>query len=246
MKIYYLVAQSEGEFPNVKIWYEKATDYTEANGIIKGSIDRDTYEFLKTLEDNQDFANSIVAVRNTFNIPVEGYSLDEWDKIRAKKKDAGSYSNWRLKLDQASRELSKSYKIPYLLHKSLTYIVIGNFIYLPLAKIFLDLPYQLQPTYDGPSIKISIYGQVSKEQLKKFIDNNWVSIDKGMTVFTDENSAYISSMGREIIQLRDRDHMKFAEIADYISEKSNNYDVNEDLVKKAYHRGKNKIASLKR
>lgn len=246
MKIFYLVALSEGKFPNVKIWYEKADNYLEANKIIQGSIDREIYELLKTLEDNEDFDTDILGIRRKHDIPQNGYSLEEWDDIKKQKKEDGSYSNWRLEVDKSSRELSKRFKIPYLLHNSLSYIVLGNFIYLPLTKMFLDLPYQLQPTYDGPSIGIHIYGQTSKEQIKKFIDNNWTLIDKEMSVFKDETSAYISSTSREIMQLRDKKKMKFVEIADYLAEKSNNYDITEDMVKKAYHRAKSKIISLKR
>src|SRR3990167_8667818 len=164
MKIYFLVAQSEGKFPDLKIWYTQVSSPTEANRITRGAIDNKIYELIRTLEDNKDFVGDVVSIRNRFDIPSDGYSLKEWDEARKVKKEDKSYSKWKLELEKSCRELGKQYKIPFLLQGSLVYIVIGNFVYLPLAKLFLERANELLPIYDGPEIKISIFGQISKQQ----------------------------------------------------------------------------------
>ena len=111
MKIYFLVAHSEGKFPDLKIWYTQVSSPTEANRITRGAIDNKIYELIRTLEDNKDFVGDVVSIRNRFDIPSDGYSLKEWDEARKVKKEDKSYSKWKLELEKSCRELGKQYNV---------------------------------------------------------------------------------------------------------------------------------------
>ena len=246
MKIFYLIANSEGKFPNIKIWYTKASSFIEANKIERGAIDKKTDNFIKVLVENKDFESDISVIRRSFDIPANGYSFEQWDNIKKSKKTDETYPKWRLELDKACRGLVTKYNIPFLLHENLTYIVVGNFIYLPLTNLYLQGNLSLLPVYDGPSVEICICGHTSKNQLINFIKNNWSDIEKETKVFTDKASTYVSTRDLEIVQLRDKKKMKFREIADYLSEQTGNFDINEDMIKKAYHRAIDTTTALKK
>ncbi len=246
MKIHFLVAHSEGSLPNIKISYTEAANLTEANRATKGAIDKKIYTHLRALENNAEFVADVFAIRKKFNIPEIGYSTKEWEELKKVQRDDENSLKWRFDINKACKELSRQYKIPFLLHGSLMYIIIGNFIYLPLTKLSLETPHELLPMYEGPDIKICIMGQVSKQQVYKFIRKNWQTIENEMKVFGDEKPTYISPRDSEIISLRENKKMTFVEIANFLAEKNSDYEINEDQVKKAYHRAKDKIIALKR
>ncbi len=245
MKISFYIAQMTGKVPNQKIWHTVADTYEKANKVIRGSIDKKTHSFIKALEDNKEFEIEVKKIRTEFNIPTDGYSFDEWNKYKTEKKANKDFMSWRLKLSvNGAKRLVEKFNIPYLLQDNLVFIVVGNYIYLPLTRLYIEAPNTLLPVYDGPELKIVLQSPVSKNQLIKFIDENWTTLEKEMVMFGNETSAFISERDRQIVTLRDEKNYKFREIADLLTEETNNFDINEDMVKRAYHRAKNKINTL--
>lgn len=245
MKISFYIAQMEGKVPNQKIWYTVADTYEKANKVIRGSIDKKTYSFIKALEDNKDFELEVKKIRTEFNIPIDGYSFDEWTKYKFEKKMDKDFMSWRLKLRvNGAKRLVEKFNIPYLLQDNLVFILLGNYIYIPLTRLYVEAPNTLLPVYDGPELKIVIQSPVSKNQLIKFINENWITLEKEMVIFGNEASTFVSERDRQIITLRDEKKYKFREIADLLMEETDNFDINEDMVKRAYHRAKSKIDTL--
>lgn len=187
MKIKLALATIKGKHPNIEFNYKLVGTLNEANKIKKNSLDKKTYSFLSVLEQNTDFILEVKALRKDFDIKEGGYTFNEWFLVRSTKRSDDSYNKWKFSLDRASRErLANKFKIPYLLQNNLIYIVIANFIYVPLPKILLEIPKTLMPVYDGPEINLRIQSPVSKRQLIEFIESNWSDLEESMSVFGEE------------------------------------------------------------
>lgn len=245
MKIIFFVAQMKERTWNSPVQYSIAETYEQANRITKDCIDRKTYSIVKALENNKDFENELQKLRKEFGIPIQGYSFDEWNNIKKNRQNDTGFISLRHNLRViGTNKLIRKFNIPYLLQDNLTYVLIGNFLYLPMTRLYLEIPNTLLPVYDGPEIKIVIQSSVSKNQLIKFIENNWEILDREMAMFGQENSSFISDRDTQIIFLRDDKKMKFREIADLLAEEVDDFNINEDMIKIAYHRAKNKISIL--
>jgi len=79
MKIYFYVAQQQNKGFIPRYVYTKTNTLREANTIVKGALDKYTYALLKALEDNKDFVDDVLSLRKKFDVPDDGFTLEEWD-----------------------------------------------------------------------------------------------------------------------------------------------------------------------
>jgi len=245
MKIKLAVATTKGKHPNIEFNYKLVDTLKDANKIKGNSIDKKTIHFLGVLEQNADFIKEVVSIRKEFEIKESGLQFEDWLVLKSSKRKDDSYNKWKFSIDKASRkQLVEKFRIPYLLQSNLVYIVIANFIYVPLPKILLEVPNTLMPVYDGPEIILKIQSPVSKRQLIEFVESNWSDIEENMHMFGNELDVFVSDRDKEIIFMRDVKKMKYSEIADVIAQKTDNYEINEDMIKRAYHRAKYNIKKI--
>jgi hypothetical protein len=246
MKIKLLVAQSNGIFPDLKVRYDVAETLEEARKIDKDCIDRNTFSLIKALERNTKFVSIIGKIRNKFNIPKNGYSIEEWHNVREKSKSDQSFSKWRSQVEVESiKELTKAVSVHPMMVTSLPNMVLLNCVFVPLTRIFLEVPYSLLPRYSHSATKIVISSKVSKNQLLKFIEDHWREIENELNR-TDGVEPYISERDYKIIELKDNQSLTFNKIADILTNEIDTAEgiINEDSVKTAYHRAKKQINSL--
>lgn len=228
MKIYFYVAQKQNTSFIPAYTYTKATTLKEANAIVKGAIDKSTYALLKAFEKNKDFVEDIQFLRKKYGIPAEGFSLKEWDAVKLVDP---VYKGFGVQ-SAALLLLAGKYNIPFYLRRSLKYIVVGGFVYLPLSKVEIEMP--LVPdsfensVHFEPEVMIRIQGNISKNYLINFVKDHWDEIEDGLRLFSDEKDIYISERDREILRLRDDKKLKFTEIADLLAEETGDFDINED------------------
>lgn len=193
------------------------------------------------------FLETINEIRLDYEIPIDGYTESELNKLKIDMSNNGNtYFQWKNQLEKEVLLESKQFAIPSILRSSLINIVLCNFIYLPLTRLFLERNGALVQDDTGYEIKIGIYGKVKKKQIFDFVESNWDLIQKEMLKFENEESTYISDRDNEIIEMHDKKNMKFKEISDYFTETKHDYSTNEDMIKKDYHRAKKKIAALQK
>lgn len=245
MKIKLVVSKFEGKFPVENIIHTEVSSMSEANSIVKNAIDKKTYSIIKALEVNDNFIKTIQFVRKDMGIPLEGFSYAEFVSLNKKYPENSLNSRSNISTLLPDKNITKFFNIPKFIQSNLIYILWANFIYIPLTKISIESSSILSQVYES-DLKISIQGLISKRQLIQFIESNWETIEKEMLRYKNDISTFISSRDRKILKLRDEDKQKFREIADYLSEKTNDPEINEDMIKRAYHRAKAKIASLEK
>jgi hypothetical protein len=245
MNINILVTKYEGKFPDTKIWYVKANTFEEICAALPDAIERKTYTTIKALEKNESFQKDIAYLRDTFSIPKEGFTQEEWDEHKKNRRTDAKYAQWRLNLENALRTLLVSkYKIPTLLHANLLYVVLANMVYLPLNKIYLETPGTVLPLFNGDNLKLVLDGKVSQRELINYIKKNWDDISESMdNVLKSPEEINISDRDFEILELRDNKKLGFDKIADVISDKYNII-ISYDAINTAYHRAKKTIESL--
>lgn len=219
------------------------------------------YHTIKGLELSSDFEKLILDARKKLNIPIEGYSIDEYKKVVMPWKfdkqkeftdDEIKLSLERLKLKQKivniiNRRIN-SYSI---LHTEIEHIIYANFVVAPPDKIMHTLWAESEDEMtDGlfEEFQIILFAQVSKNELINYINNNWSKISKDLEKLGSPSDFYISKRDYRIIELRDKNKLTFKKIVNEIIKEFKIDDiegkVNEDAVKTAYRRAKNKILLL--
>ncbi len=222
-----------------------------------------TYYLIKALEKNENFINAVRDARVKLKIPEEGYdqswyeniyfdiySNTDLESIRGKKK-LNDFETWFKKVEREAEKIYKQLKLHTTLHSVLPYIIIGNFVYPTGVSVSSITNTSLKHTGTPPfALHIIIQNNISKNELIKFIEDNWVKLSKDIKELPDRPEAYISSRDMMIVELRDYEKLSFNDIADRVIEtfKINNAEgkINEDSIKSAYHRAKTKIAYLGR
>jgi len=101
---------------------------------------------------------------------------------------------------------------------------------------------------DKGKFTLELYHPVTKNQIHKFIDNEWKYLSKGIDKLPEVNKISLTERNYRILELRDEQKMKFSDIADKIENEFNidNKDasINEDSIKVAYKRAKDKVLSI--
>lgn len=243
--------------------FEEASTLQEIEKIDSLAFDKDFYYYVKALEQNPLFVTAIENVRKKFNIPKNGYPRQEIETLRLYPKDTHevSYISKELldrqfemqelveQIDKESFRIYKALKLNKEMKQALTDIILSNCIYStgPAIRIETDDDFGSYPER-VEAVIIRVQKKVTKNQLLRFIEDNWSSIYSELKHLSPFSHAYISDRDRLILRLRDIKKLSYRKIADEIIKSLNIDDpeakINEDSVKTAYKRAKNKIQSL--
>lgn len=221
--------------------------------------DEETYILFKALEKNKEFEKEIIKSRIRMGIPPEGFSWKEYQKFHNVKrnvnpKEIDVYLNFIRSYPKEIERIRRKMKLNLMIERQLHDILMGNFIqpyfrglgYAP--DIELDEDLDEVPNGDVESVTIHISKKIKKNELIKFIEESWSGIERYILKFPEEGRFFISVRDLRIIELRDDFKLKYKDIADQIIKEFNilNVDgnINEDSIKTAYKRAKQKISSL--
>lgn len=221
--------------------------------------DEETYMLFKALEKNKDFEKEIIKARVRIGIPPEGFSWEEYKKFHDYKrnidpKEIEIYLNFLRSYPKEVERIRRKMKISMVVERQLKDIILGNFIepyfrgigYAP--DIELDEDLDEIPDGDVESVTIHISKKIKKNEFIKFIEENWPDIEQYILKFPEEGRFFVSIRDLRIVELRDEYKLKYKDIADRIIKEFGivNYggSINEDSIKTAYKRAKQKISSL--
>jgi len=224
------------------------------------------YQVIKLLEKNNRFWKEIAKSRRRLKIPEKGLSwsfIKDFKSLRSQnsdevekfiqQRDIGDFI--KTKRDEEKRILNLFQLHPFI-EEVLDDIVQSNYIF----------PYPMDPIGWGSSeydedndemvediaqiknpqnIVISIQEKITKNQLIRYINDEWSEIDKLNQKLPNPDTYSLSQKDRIIFKLR-RQGKTYSAIADELTEKSPNPGgiINEDSVKTSYHRTKKKIESV--
>jgi len=243
--------------------FEEAYTLQEIEKIESLAFDKDFYYYVRALEQNPLFVTAIENARKKFNIPPNGYPRQEIETLRLYPEDTHdvSYVSKELldrqfeiqklveQIDKESFLIYKTLKLNKEMKQALTDIILANSIYStgPAMRIETDDDVGSYPER-VEAVMIRVQKKVTKNQLLRFIEDNWSGINSELKHLSPFSHAYISDRDRLILRLRDTKKFSYREIADEIIKSLDIDDpdakINEDSVKTAYKRAKSKIQSL--
>jgi hypothetical protein len=114
-----------------------------------------------------------------------------------------------------------------------------------------DIYYSYYGWYvDEGKFTLELYHPVTKNQFHKFIDSNWKHLNKDIAKLPKISKINLTERDCRILELRDEGKLKFSEIADKIEREfkidNEQGSINEDSIKVAYKRAKDKVLSIVR
>lgn len=219
---------------------------------------KEFYSLIKALEQNVEFEQAILNARKRLGLPKEGMDWKTYDNrhnpnltsIKLTEKEQELELEQFLKSVKEVTEIRKRFNLDYSVNEQLPHLIYGNFVYPQDPPIMWGINAVSEDNDDEyyNYIAIMINNPVTKNELITYIENNWEDIKRSTHNLPPKPSAYISLRDRRIIELRDKEKMPFKDIADKIMKEFeiDDFDgkVNEDSVKTAYKRAKDKIISL--
>lgn len=226
----------------------------------------ETRKVADLLEQSKEFEEKILYLKHKYNIPKEGYPYPE------KPKDYPKYAIEVIfdaeTLDaffEESFKITKDLRLPRYWWGSVAYFAFHNSLITP-ERLSIEIHYlgstmapneyifhkSLENRADDKSVFIEITEKLSKERLHHLIDQEWEDIKRGMDLNlfeTPKHKMIRASLAKRIVEMRDKEKIKFREIADILQKENQNSDlydvINEDYVKILYHRWK-RIAKFKK
>ena len=158
------------------------------------------------------------------------------------KAKTNEYKKWLKRVHEEGERIYKKLHLPEVVKTNIPSIIIGNFVGPTIDKIEIggeNLSY----------LTLTIKARVTKNELIRFIEAQWPTIAKyHLPYLPDRPSFYISPRDLQIVDLRDEQKLSFRRIAEAIVKEFNIDDpegkINEDSIKTAYRRAKQKIAAL--
>ncbi|MDD2804970.1 MAG: hypothetical protein PHV33_05405 [Elusimicrobiales bacterium] len=211
---------------------------------------RSFFNFIQALSRNPAFTKEILGIRKELKLPTSGLPFNKYLSFN----DFVS-KNIKSNIPIIQRFLGKnklrnSFAYPPELDKCL-YDIVFYGIVSPFSAVQSSIAWN--PSISSPveCIELSIFAPVTKHALHKFIDRNWKDISSSMRRLEQKPTAdfsQISPRDFEIVDLRDQKKFTFSKIAEVLSDKYGEDDVdatiNRDSVKTAYTRTKKKIIDI--
>lgn len=231
------------------------------------TFDENFYQLIKALEHSKEFEKEIIKSRERLKIPADGYSWKEYKKISDYKRKDQSEAEIQKMLfliknypSEVAR-ITKALGLDNRITGSLKEIILTSTVTPP--EYLSDIHYWLEPddSYQfmdkdeieeakevTKSFNIAFARQVTKNELFKFIENNWSEINQRAQKLPKKTNNYISERDLRIVDLRENSKLSFSEIVSQIAKEFKLDDpfgrINEDSIKTAYRRAKLKISSI--
>lgn len=231
------------------------------------AFDEEFYQIIKALEYNEEFEREVIKSRIRLKIPDVGYAWREYQKISDySRKDVSDIEIAKMlflirTIPKEVSRIIKRLKLNKRIRSELKDIILTSSVCSP--DYLSDIHYWLEPDdrfelMDDDekeeakeiikSFNIAFTRKVTKNELIKFIENNWSNFKKRMELLPEKERYYISERDLRIVELRDKKNFKYGDIASQIIKEFllDNIEstVNEDSVKTSYKRAKRKIVAL--
>lgn len=225
-------------------------------------IEKDFFDEVKLLENNEELEREILKFRKKFNVPddvvakpCKSYRGGKDIKFVSKK-----YPNWdwdeylfdekfSLRLEKKERyfeRIKKQFQMPRwlsdddIIYYQLEYLFVGNVVVGGFGSYGIS---HFKDDSDMGNFMININTQVSKYELIKYIERNWKDMQKLISTLPEKGRYEVSKRDRRIFELR-KEGKKYSEIADVIAEEFSEDSGDEAIIKIAYQRLKKKIGSM--
>ncbi len=203
------------------------------------------FKTLKLLEKNKEIISKIKSFREKIGVPKQGFNELEAIRCHIFKPYPFEYENVTYAVDFTQKEkytdiLKKEYNLhPYVDH-CIGDLLISNHIFNYPRELLLEKK-------KDKSLSITWTEKTSQNNLINFIKKNWNYIEKHNSKLRKIKPLSISDRDLLIYEMRQRD-LTYIEIVEKLEQehgyKNNDAHLNEDSVKKAYHRVKEKILTL--
>lgn len=231
-------------------------------------FNKNLYYIVKTLELNSNFEKELIKSRNILNIPENGYELKEYLNIINFEKDSqigdqiGYLGTAPIESREETKRLEKIFIIDPAIKFYLDCLLYGNYVYPTNGDYFhikaisheivgLDTAFPPEGVDFGDDrcLSIAIKSSVSKNCLKKYIDENWLSIERSIKLLKGRDFLRITKRDLRIFELKQKNNkITYEEIANIIINEFTIDDpdgrINSGSVKTAYKRTKIKIESI--
>lgn len=242
----------------------EVTCASEWNEILKyakeyPTIDEKGYALFKALERNKELEREIKISRKALNIPENGLTWKQYIKGNPRNKTTKKELDWWLyfikNYHTEIKRINRKLILHPIIYEQLKTLILGDYV----EPFYRGLGYgtnvdelgddgEIFQDGDVESVIIYISKKVSKNELLKFISQQWKELTKLMNKLPDDINLYISKRDLRIVELRDNFGMKYSKIAEKIVQEFqiDNFEgtINEDSVKTSYKRAKEKIQIL--
>jgi len=220
-------------------------------------LDLDFYSSIKALEKNTKFETEVKNTRQQLGLPDEGYpTINEYIKaeypwLLKKAPKSNLVISVTENKDGALTKLAAKFNLPQDIAEQIHHIVYASCVIAPPNKISHG-PFIINEDPETEStpwcFQISISSPVTKNKLISYIENHWTAMSEQINKLEKGGTVRVSDRDLRIVELRDVKKRSYSRIADdiIIEFALDNRDgsINEDSVKTAYKRAKNKILSF--
>lgn len=240
--------------------FAEVYEFKEIQKIDYLAFDKNFFYLVRALEKNETFIQAIQKARKKFGIPPDGINWGEYDNATlypSSREEGWTTTKFIEAIKEEAVKIYEELKLNKALKWVLHDIIIANCVYSTGPAIYFtteddvyaDFPLRLGSYPERlKTAVIQISKKVSKHQLHRFIDENWTKISEELEHLPPFANSYVSDRDMLILKLRDTEKMSYKQIADEVVRRFNldnsEATVNEDSVKTAYKRAKEKIQNL--
>ncbi len=204
--------------------------------------ERETRRVADLLENSIDFEKSIIYLRKKYNIPVNGYPFD----LKKHPIEWIMFDTIDEFFEESSRITEEVLNLPSYWMGGISYFAFYDVLITP-ERMPIWVKAIKQKGDHSHSLHIVLQERMSKAEVHKWIDEIWNDIEENMQSIptAKKHKMLRSEIAKRIVDMKDKQDMKFRQIADKLQEDyqdSDFYDVlNENNIKTLYHRWKTKI-----
>lgn len=205
---------------------------------------RELFLFSRILSLNKDFVKLLGQLRKKYKfdrLPKDFQATDYWD---FRETDPNLYKWFDETSVKAANIILKNFVIDSRWAYLIKYLVIVGYL-----AVGSDFYWHNAEWYkERDTFVIRIFHPVSKNYLHRLVDSIWKHSKKEITHLPKFNIVNISERDLRIVELRDKNNMKYADIATQIQKEfrldNSEGSINEDSIKTAYKRARSKIYSI--
>ena len=224
--------------------------------------DEEAYILFKALELNHELDRELHISRNKLGIPMNGISWVEYKRLHGVNipkdttdEETSKVLSFLKSYPNEISRISRKLKLHPLIFEQLKNLILGDFVEpyprgIGYGTNVDDVDYNGKVFQDGDveSVQIHVNKRATKNEVLKSIERNWTEIERLINLLPLNNDFYVSNRDIRIVGLRDKEKMKYKDIAEKIIKEFSidniEGSINEDSIKTSYKRAKAKIVEL--
>lgn len=226
--------------------------------------DQETFILYKSLEFNSELEKHLIKARKHLHLPEGGLSWEQYQwrkdyKHDFPKEEMDEIIHYIHNYHNEASKIRKRLNLHPRVSAQLDNLILGNFV--DPTDSYMGVGYgahadevdddgNLYPDSVVDGVEIYISKRVSKNEMHKFIESEWLGISDLLNKLPEHEHFYISNRDLRIVEMRDVEKLRYSQIVERITEEFaiDNMDgtLNEDSVKTSYKRAKGKIVNLAR